>query len=224
MSERSASPVFELLIIFIIVFLSQWVAEAVDLMTTLFVLSPPIADHPWTVVTSVYAHGNVGHLLSNSIALVIFGWPVARATTRVRFHVFFLVMGALAGISEIVLSALLAVVSSAMAAILPFFTIPTFPPTGGVLGASGAVFALMGYLLAGNRFSSGIASVIQIPQWLAWVVFLGFATAITLATAAPGVALIAHFTGFLLGLLAGRARVLNVGPQAASGQPQREQF
>ncbi len=188
-------------------------------MGTLFVLSPPIADRPWTVVTSVYAHGNVGHLLSNSIALVIFGWPIARATTRIRFHVFFLVMGALAGISEIVVSALLAVVSSVVAALLPVVAIPTFPATGGVLGASGAVFALMGYLLAGNRFSSGIASVIQLPQWLAWVVFLGFAIAITLATAAPGVALIAHFTGFLLGLLAGRARVLNDGTQSAPSQP-----
>jgi hypothetical protein len=33
---------------------------------------------------------------------------------------------------------------------------------------------------------------------------------VTLLTAAPGVALVAHFSGFALGLLAGRARLLRV--------------
>jgi membrane associated rhomboid family serine protease len=66
----------------------------------------------------------------------------------------------------------------------------------------------MGYLIAGNRLSDGIAGLIEVPTWLTAAVFLVLAALITAATAAPGVALIAHFTGFLLGLIAGRAGAL----------------
>ncbi|EMA39519.1 rhomboid family protein [Halobiforma nitratireducens JCM 10879] len=186
-----------MLAVFVVVYLLQGVAAFVGAMTGLFVLTPPIVDNPWTIVTSVYAHAGIGHLLSNSVALMLFGWPIARTTTRLRFHVFFLATGALAGISQIFVTGVAAAV-------------PLVPatPTGGVLGASGAVFALLGYLVASNRFSSSIASIVEVPRWLTVLVFVGLAAAVTLATAAPRVALIAHFTGFFLGLLAGRAHVL----------------
>ncbi|SDQ33292.1 rhomboid family intramembrane serine protease [Natronobacterium texcoconense] len=196
----SGSPILEVLAVFLVVFLLQRIAALLGVMTGLFVLTPPLAANPWTIVTSVYAHDGLAHLLSNSLALVLFGWAVARATTRLRFHVFFVTMGAFAGIAQIV-------VTGAAAAM------PLIPatPTDGVLGASGAVFALLGYLAASNRLSAGFASAIEIPRWTTILVFAGLAIAVTLATAAPGVALIAHFTGFFLGLIAGRARVLQVG-------------
>jgi membrane associated rhomboid family serine protease len=190
MARATWSPVLETLALFLIVFALQglaYVIGAAGLMTGLFVLSPPIEARPWTIVTSVYAHGSLGHLVSNSVGLIVFGWPIARVTTRLRFHTFFVVTGALAGISQVVVAGGAEV---------------------GVLGASGAVFGLMGYLIAGNRLSDGIAGLIEVPTWLTAVVFLVLAAVITIATAAPGVALIAHFTGFLLGLIAGRAGAL----------------
>ncbi|WP_121741409.1 rhomboid family intramembrane serine protease [Natronorubrum halophilum] len=198
-TDGSSSPIFELLVVFVAVFVIQQVTALLGVMVGLFVLAPPLTTNPWTIVTSVYAHGSVGHLLSNSLALIVFGWPVARATTRVRFHTFFLVTGAIAGLSQIVLTN--------VAASVPLLAVAA---TGGVLGASGAVFALLGYLVASNRLSAGVASFVDVPQWLAALVFLVLAVAVTVATAAPGVALLAHFTGFLIGLLAGRARVLHV--------------
>lgn len=199
---ESESPIFELMIVFVVVQVAQLLASAVGLMSGLFVLSPPLAVEPWTIVTSVYAHSGVGHLLSNTVALIVFGWPIARATSRLRFHLFFLITGAIAGVSQIV-------VTTGLAA-APVISVT---PTGGVLGASGAVFALLGYLLAGNRLSGGFASVIDVPAWVTYLVFFALAVVVTLATFAPGVALIAHFTGLLLGLLAGRARVLQTGSQ-----------
>ena len=196
MGTDSPSPLLETLGLFAIVFVLQQVAAlfSLALMAGLFVLAPPLESNPWTIVTSVYAHGNLGHLLSNSFGLLLFGWPIARATTRGRFHVFFVLTGSLAGISQVL-------VTGAMASL-----------TGGsgsaVLGASGAVFALMGYLIAGNRVSDGLAARVDVPLWLTLVVFVVLAAAITIATGSPGVALIAHFTGFLLGLLAGRLGVL----------------
>ncbi|MFC4988245.1 MULTISPECIES: rhomboid family intramembrane serine protease [Saliphagus] len=184
-----AGPLLETLGLFAVVALAQLVAGAAGAMTGLFVLSAPVTNDPWTVVTSVYAHGGLGHLLSNSLALVVFGWPVARATTRVRFHAFFVATGAVAGLAQI-------------------WVMGLFGAHAGVLGASGAVFALLGYLVAGNRLSSGIAAWVSVPRWVTVLVFLVLAAAVTVATAAPQVALVAHFVGFLLGLLAGRAGVL----------------
>ncbi|RQG88985.1 rhomboid family intramembrane serine protease [Natrarchaeobius halalkaliphilus] len=195
----STGPIIELLVVFAVVFALQSITAVVGVMTGLFVLSPPLSDSPWTIVTSVYAHGSLWHLLSNSLALVVFGWPVARATTRLRFHTFFLMTGALAGVAQVGLTGFAATLSLVPAT-----------PTAGVLGASGAVFALLGYLVASNRLSDGLASFVDIPRWLTILVFAVLAGILTLATAAPGVALIAHFTGFLVGAVAGRARVLHV--------------
>jgi membrane associated rhomboid family serine protease len=197
--SRPGGPVLDLLVIFAVVLALQSAATLVSaaLMAGLFVLAPPLTDNPWTIVTSVYAHSGLGHLVSNSIGLVLFGWPIARATTRLRFHTFFLVTGTLAGISQVVLTGL-------------FASIGVGDPTA-VLGASGAVFALGGYLIAGNRLSDGLASVVDIPWWATLAVFVVLAAIITIATGAPGVALVAHFTGFLLGLIAGRVGALETG-------------
>lgn len=200
MARGSGSPIIELLLVFVLVFAVQLVTALGNLVEALFVLSAPLSENPWTVVTSVYAHGSIQHLVSNAIALVLFGWPVSRATTRARFHVFFAVSGAIAGVSQILVRDLLAALPSGV------------EQTPGVLGASGAVFALMGYLLASNRLSTEVASFVRVPAPLTLVVFVLVAGGVTLMTASPGVALIAHFTGLLVGLLAGRLRVLNPGP------------
>ncbi len=197
-----SNPVLEILALFVVVYLAQVIAAIVGMatMTTLFVLEMPIESQPWTIVTSVYAHGSLDHLLSNSIALVLFGWPIARATTRLRFHAFFVTTGALAGIAQVSITGAIAAISTDASA-------------AGVLGASGAVFALMGYLLAGNRLSDGLAARFDPPLWVTVVVFVVLAATITILTAAPQVALIAHFTGFLVGLGAGRLGVLEVGSE-----------
>jgi membrane associated rhomboid family serine protease len=48
-----------------------------------------------------------------------------------------------------------------------------------------------------------------VPTWLTLLVFLVIAAAVTVATASPGVALIAHFAGLFVGLVAGRVGVLD---------------
>ncbi|WP_254863845.1 rhomboid family intramembrane serine protease [Halovivax gelatinilyticus] len=198
---RDGSPIVEILAIFAIVFVLQYLAALFNLavLAGLFVLQPPIESSPWTAVTSVYAHANLSHLVSNSVAFVLFGWPVARATSRAKFHAFFLATGAVAGVSQIVVTGALA-------------SAPLVPatPTAGVLGASGAVFALLGYLLAANRLSTSLGGVVSVPRWVTAIVFVIVAGFVTVATGAPGVALVAHFTGLLFGLVAGWFRVLRV--------------
>ncbi|OYR55951.1 rhomboid family intramembrane serine protease [Halorubrum halodurans] len=152
-------------------------------------LSPPPSIAPWTVLTSVYAHGSVGHLLANALALLLVGPLVERRTTRLRFHAFVVASGALAGTTQVILGGLVG------------------PPTA-VLGISGAVFALGGYLLAGNAATTTLFDRLRLTARAQFALFAGVAVLLTLATAAPGVALLAHAAGTFCGLVAGRVRLL----------------
>ena len=205
------SPTLETLALFGIVFALQQALGVVDaaLAAALFALRAPLELRPWTVVTSVYAHGGLGHLASNAIALAVVGFPLERLTTRARFHTFFVSTGAAAGAFQVLLNDLL--VHSGLV-----------HTRAGVLGASGAVFALIGYVVTANRLTGGIFDRINLSPDAQLLLFLALAIGVTLMTAAPGVALAAHFFGFLLGLLAGRANVLRVPEDEPQAPPMPE--
>ncbi|WP_096394089.1 rhomboid family intramembrane serine protease [Halorubrum trapanicum] len=156
----------------------------------LLALSTPLSVAPWTLVTSVYAHGSVGHLVANALALLLVGPLVERRTTRPRFHAFVVATGALAGVAQVTLGSLLG-------------------PPAAVLGISGAVFALGGYLLAGNVVSATLFDRLRLSSRAQLLLFGLVAVVLTATTAAPGVALIAHATGAFCGLVAGRMGLLD---------------
>ncbi|MGM0604250.1 MAG: rhomboid family intramembrane serine protease [Halobacteriota archaeon] len=187
------SPTLEVLAICTVVFLAQSIVGlvSVPIATGLFALSAPVAAQPWTLVTSIYAHASLGHFVANMIALVLFGWLLERRTTPWRFHAFFLLVGIVAGVSEVTVAGL-------------------YGQQVAVVGASGALFGLLGYLLAGNAVSAALFRSIQLRGRSQLVVFLLVAIGLTIATGRPGVALVAHFTGAIIGLLAGRLGVLDV--------------
>lgn len=191
------SPTLETLVLVGVVFFLQRTAALVGLAVPLFVLTPAFPVAPWTVVTSVYAHAGLAHLLSNAVTLALVGLLVEQTTTRLRFHAFFVATGALSGLAQVTLT------------------------SGGVLGASGAVFALIGYLLTANPVSAALFDRVRLSRRVQIGVFAVLAAVVTLATGAPGVALVAHFTGFALGLLAGRVRLLDPGPRARTGPATR---
>jgi membrane associated rhomboid family serine protease len=207
------SPTLETLVAFVVVFAFQQVAALfglalglTELYRTLFVLGAPVLVRPWTVFTSVYAHAGIGHLLSNAIALALVGFVLERYTTRLRFHAFFITTGAFAGLTQVYLGGLLNGILGN-------------PVVGNaVLGASGAVLALYGYVLAGNRLTTAIADRLGAGTTLEWALALTIATILTWMTASPGVALIAHFTGILLGLAAGRLDALAPPPNTHTDQ------
>lgn len=195
--------------LFAVVFLCQQLIVAVAgglTAQSLFTLTAPVSRNPWTVVTSVYAHGSLSHLAANALALAFAGVLLERQTTPARFHAFFLVTGALSGLAEVWLWAVVAPFVGGVAA------------QAGVLGASGAIFALLGYLLTSNRLTDRVVGSVQVGPRVQLAVLAAIAVLVTLATASPQTALVAHFTGLLLGLLAGRAHLLR--PGSAGGQPE----
>ena len=152
---------------------------------------PLISSEPWSIVLNIYSHAGIGHLISNGIALLILGLIVERVTTPVRFHAFFLITGVLAGLSEIT-----------------FWLIFGSGMTS-VLGASGAIFALMGYAVLGNDLAETVVDSLELGKKGTLILFIGLAFLVTTMTASEGVALIAHGTGFLIGAIAGHFKILH---------------
>lgn len=188
--RRPDSPTVDLLLAFGAVYLVQQLGGVLGLGTAWFALAAPLV-RPWTLITNVYAHASLGHLLANAVALAVVGVVLEQSTTRARFHGFVLVTGVIAAAAELLVAA-------------------TLGTPVAVLGASGAILALYGYALTGNPIAGGLLAAVDLSRRARIVLVAGIALALTLATAGPGVALVAHFTGFVLGLAAGRRRVLRV--------------
>ena len=184
-----ASATVQTLGLMLVVSVARWLTG--PLGAFLFVLAPPIALRPWTLLTSVYAHAGFAHLLSNALALLVVGTLVERRTTRLRFHAFFLAVGMVAGVAQVALGSLLALRAV------------------GVLGASGAVFGCLGYLLTSNRLAGGVLTRLPLSPRATAALVVAVAGALALLWSPPGSALVAHFAGLVLGLGAGRVRLLD---------------
>lgn len=127
----------------VLIYVAQWVSGGA--LTNAWVLDPSlIASQPWRLITSAFLHSTdfIPHLLLNMYALFIFGPPLERFLGRLRFLALYLV-GALGGSLGVVLLYQLAIASgNASSTWLGGLLQPS-----AALGASGAVFALMGALL-----------------------------------------------------------------------------
>ena len=137
---------------------------------------------PLTLVTYMFLHVDVFHLLGNGLYLWVFGDNVEDALGHARFLLLFLVCGILGGLAQAV-----ATPDSARA----------------VVGASGAVSGVLGgYLVLHPRVRVLALLLKFIPVRLpVLVLFVGWITlqAVGVLTGATGVAFYAHGAGFLAG-------------------------
>ena len=178
-----------------VTFVAQWIALFVGgqaLHNALFVLHPEALTSVWTWVTSVFAHSPslLYHIIGNSIVIFFFGPLVERAVGSKRFVGFFLVSGILAGLGHVL------------------FSIATNAPPTGVLGASGAGFAILGVLTVW-RPNMEILLFFIIPmkiKYLTWGIALISALLViqTGGSSAGGIAHLAHLIGFAIGLAFGK--------------------
>ncbi|KTG25120.1 rhomboid family intramembrane serine protease [Haloferax profundi] len=164
--------------------------------SALFTLSTQNPLYVWTWVTSVFSHSPFSfyHIVGNSIVLYFFGPPVERYIGSRKFALLFVGAGALAGLSH---------VGSAL--------ILTPGVTTSVLGASGAVFAVLGVLTVLNPgLRIYLYFLIPIPLWLFTFGFAALSVVFflspgTAATAGQGnVAHFAHLVGLVIGLAYGQ--------------------
>ncbi|MDY6779458.1 MAG: rhomboid family intramembrane serine protease [Halobacteria archaeon] len=181
-----------LLAVMVVVFLLQrflLLGDYYRLHRALFVLTPAHPEYVWTWVTSIFAHANMGHIFVNGLVLYFFGTVLEKRIGSKRFLGLFMLTGIFAGLAQTVVTLVMA-----------------GPSAPGVLGASGAIMAVMGSLTVLNpNLRVYLWFIIPIPLW---VLTLGFAALDFFALSAGGagaggVARLAHLSGLLLGVAYG---------------------
>ncbi|MDO8472800.1 MAG: rhomboid family intramembrane serine protease, partial [Dehalococcoidia bacterium] len=136
-----------------------------------------VLSRPWTILTAMFLHASWGHITGNMLTLYFFGSALIEIQGGNRFLIVYLV----GGIAGNLLYALIG------------------QPYSIAIGASGAIFALGGALVALIPSQKVLVFPIpvQVPLWLA--VVGGF----IVVSFWPGVAWQAHLGGIVAGLALG---------------------
>ncbi|MEK6983085.1 MAG: rhomboid family intramembrane serine protease [Nanoarchaeota archaeon] len=170
------SAVMPLIALTAIVFMLQIILGN-SFTSSYMLISRDVFSRPWILLTSIFLHGSINHLLFNMYGLWIFGSYVESRIGAKRFLLIYLVSGTVA-----------AFLSS-------FFYERALGASGAVMGIIGTLIILMpdlGLLLF---------FVIPMPLWLAGVLY---ALLDLIGVFFPsGVGNIAHLAGMGLGLLYG---------------------
>jgi membrane associated rhomboid family serine protease len=180
-SRRIPPVVLNLIIINVIAFVAQLVFDSTFDLTNRFGLysyNDPRFE-PYQLVTHMFLHGGIMHILFNMYALWLFGAVLERMWGPKKFFIFYVVCGLSAGLAEMLLV-----------------------PGGPAIGASGAIMGL----LAGFAFTFPNTEFFIIPFpfpikakymaaiFAAFDLFGGFA-------GGDNVAHFAHLGGLVMGLI-----------------------
>src|SRR5438876_6127115 len=149
-----------------------------------------------TLITSMFMHGGIAHIFGNMLFLFIFGDNIEDRLGHLRYLIFYLVCGVLAGLSHVFATALFA--SDASSLLVPS------------LGASGAISGVLGgyiLLFPTNRvivllgwFAMPMPAFIAIGLWFVFQLISGLGV-LGSGSQQGGVAYAAHIGGFIAGLI-----------------------
>ncbi len=139
-------------------------------------MSSLVLQRPWTLITSMFIHSSFLHLLFNMFGLIIFGTILENSIGSKKFLLLYVVSGLIAGIISI------------------FF----YPA---VLGASGAIFGIIGTLAITHSKMTIWVYGMPMPMYAAAIVWAGVDV---IGIVFPhGVANLAHLTGLGVGIIYG---------------------
>jgi rhomboid family protein len=160
-----------------------------------------VVPPPFTILTSMFLHGGLGHIASNMLFLWIFGNNVEDALGRFRFLAFYVVSGIAAALAQ----AVAATISG-----------DALVPMVGASGAIAGVLAAYLVLFPQARVLTLFVIIVFIRlQYLPATFFIGFWFVLQVLAVvfggSPGVAVFAHIGGFVAGFLL--VRVLGRRPR-----------
>jgi membrane associated rhomboid family serine protease len=136
----NSTPVvtYSLIVACVVVYALQWITG--QALTNAWFYYPPLTQsQPWRMVTSIFLHApsNPLHLILNMYSLYVLGPTIEILLGRVRFLVLYLVSGFAGSVAVLLLA-----------------------PDSQVVGASGAIFGLMGaYFLITRHLGRGQAQI-----------------------------------------------------------------
>jgi uncharacterized protein len=162
-----------ILIITVICFILQNFVEG---FTNLFLVAKDdFINRPWTLLTSVFMHGSIFHIFFNMYVLFMFGGLLESKIGSKRFLLLYLISGIFAS----------------------FISSLIYPAA---LGASGAIFGIMGTLIIlMPNLKILLMFVIPMPLWIAGIVLI----LLDVFQIIPGIGHFAHLAGIAFGLIYG---------------------
>jgi membrane associated rhomboid family serine protease len=175
------SPIWVLIGVNLVIFIASLIDQQ-GLIISRFALIPAnLRDQPWTILTYMFLHGSIWHILFNMVALYFLGTFSIYLIGETAFLVTYFVGGIMGGLLYVVLSPLLGT----------SFSI--------VVGASGAIFALGGLLMVmrPNLKVVMFPIPIEMPLWVS--ILINF----VLVVFNVAVAWEAHLGGLILGAAVG---------------------
>lgn len=186
-AKRHSTPfvTYFLIAINVIVFLWSLTSPVLIIETYGFI---PALFVPLTLITSMFLHGGIGHILGNMWFLFIFGDNIEDRLGKARYILFYIAAGIAAVLVHYVTN--------------PSSVIPT-------IGASGAISGVLGaYLVFFPREGVHIGSLYGVGTLPAYFMIgfwffmqLIFAGAGLLSGTGSGIAFFAHIGGFLFGVV-----------------------
>ena len=195
---RGTVVTYVLIALNVLIYALQFIT-AQQLTDAWFLYPYTIGSEPWRLITSAFLHspGIIVHILFNMYALFIFGPVLESFLGRGRFIALYLI-GALGGS--------LGVLTSVEVWVLTDGTLQNAP--GGALGASGAVFALLGAVFAMRK-----AMGVDVRQLLIVLVIN-----LAIPFFVGGIAWEGHVGGLVIGFLVGLIFVRTRRPEARVAQ------
>ncbi len=151
----------------------------------------PTPVHPWlTLLTAIFMHGSIMHLLGNMWFLWIFGDNIEDDMGHLKYLVFYLLAGVAASLAFVALNA------TGEASLTP------------CLGASGAISGVLGaYLVLHPQRRVSVMlmrMIVDVPGYVAvglWFLFQIVSGLLDPGGAGGGVAYSAHIAGFVAGMV-----------------------
>ncbi|HLC32062.1 MAG TPA: rhomboid family intramembrane serine protease [Candidatus Nanoarchaeia archaeon] len=155
-----------------------------------------VGEKLWTLFTHMFVHGGILHLLMNMFVLFSLGGLCEKIIGRKRFIWFYLLSGIFAGVLSVLLAGFFGYGIGER-----FFGSASVS----MVGASGAIFAIAGLfmmLLPRLKFSIIFFPFFSLPAYIMVPLVLFLTWGISIAAALP-IGNVAHFGGFLAGVLYG---------------------
>jgi rhomboid family protein len=142
-----------------------------------------------TLLTSMFLHGNLLHLVGNMLFLFVFGRNVERAMGPLLFLIFYLLVGVAAGMTHVYVN--------------PDGLAPYFGASGAVSGIMGAYFFLFPFNWVKVWLGPCAADLPTIVVLGAWVFlqYIGSLEAVQSGELNVGIAYWAHVGGFVAGIV-----------------------
>lgn len=174
------TPIWILLAVNFLFYVAYMIQD--DLILRTFGFQPnQFLNEPWTIVTNMFVHAGIWHILFNMLMLYFFGSYLLGLLGEVKFLIVYFAGGLLGNILFFLLA--------------PEYAI--------AVGASGALFAVMGAMAVMRpRLKVLIWFLVPVDLWVL-VVVIGALIIPTQIVGSSNIAWQAHVGGLVLGLAAG---------------------